>query len=70
MAEEDIRKIHIEDGDDSEENVNEGTEADAAEERLKRHLKGLRQRPAMRPEKQIKQRLTLRRLRNRSLSAI
>ena len=33
MAEEDIRKIHIEDGDDSEEIVNEGTEADAAEEK-------------------------------------
>lgn len=40
MAEEDIRKIHIEDGDDSEENVNEGTEADAAEEKAEAASEG------------------------------
>ena len=40
MAEEDIRKIHIEDGDDSEENVNEGTEADAAGEKAEAASEG------------------------------
>lgn len=40
MAEEDIRKIHIEDGDDSEEIVNEGTEADAAEEKAEAASEG------------------------------
>ena len=40
MAEDIKRKIHIEDGDDSEEIVNEGTEADAAEEKAEAASEG------------------------------